>query len=96
MTFTYNASCNKKYITAGATTQVFSGNGRLVSITFNQATTGTIKLIDGIAGTTANIATIGIGVPAQTLWYNLMIGAGLRIVNSATEDFTVIFILDNQ
>lgn len=90
-----SAGCEYLNITTAATNQVFTGNGRLVSITINKATTGAISLIDNTTGTTANIGTIAATTPAQTLWYTSIVAKGLRIINASTEDITVVFIRDN-
>lgn len=78
------------YITSGATTQILTGQGALVSIVINQPTTGTIKVIDDITGSTANIATIAATTPAQTLSYGVQVVKGIRIINASTEDITVV------
>lgn len=78
------------YITAGATNQILTGQGTIVRITINKTTTGTIKVIDGVSGSTANIATIAAGTLPMTLDYAVQVVSGIRIINSATEDITVV------
>ncbi len=97
MSFTYNASCEKLNETTAAATQVFTGNGRLVSITINKAVTGTIAIadFDATGGTSSMIGVVAAATPAQTLWYNCSISKGLRVINGSTEDFTITFIRDN-
>lgn len=76
------------YITTGATTQVKTGAVYSALITVNAALTGTIKVIDGTAGTTANVATIT--NPAVGDFYEYWgLQNGLRIVTSTTCDITV-------
>jgi hypothetical protein len=82
---------NYTYITTGATTQVNKGRTTLEAIIVNKALTGTITIIDGIAGSTANVAvmTNGTTAPLGVVPFNIICGSGLRIINSATEDITV-------
>ena len=78
----------KTYITTGATTQCFTGPAEKVLITVNAALTGSIKVIDDITGTTANVATIT--NPAVGDYYEYWdFGIGVRIVTSTTCDITV-------
>jgi hypothetical protein len=78
----------KAYITAAATTQVHTGKLQLVKIQVNAALTGTITVIDGTAGTTANVAVIT--NPAVGDIYEYWDFAdGLRIVTNAVCDITV-------
>jgi hypothetical protein len=87
---------NFTYITSGATTQVFKGTGVLVAIVINKPLAGTVKLIDNMGGSTANIATLASGT-AQAITtqgrieYNVSCASGLIVINSATEDITVIW-----
>jgi hypothetical protein len=76
------------YITTATTTQVYTGRAKLVIITVNAALTGTIKVLDDIAGTTANIATItNPTVGTSFAYYNF--NTGVRIVTDASCDITV-------
>jgi hypothetical protein len=96
MSTTTIAGNNYTYITSGATTQVFTGQGILVAIVLNAPLLGTVKLIDNTAGSTANVGTlasgsaIGVTFSGQIV-YNVVINTGLRIINSAAEDITVIW-----
>lgn len=78
------------YITTAATTQILTGQGSLVRITINKATTGAVTIIDGISGSTANIGVIAASTAAQTLEYGVRVVTGIRIINASTEDITVI------
>lgn len=82
----------KTYITTGTTTQVYTvvGNQLLsrVRIQVNAALTGTITVIDGTAGTTANVAIITNPTVGQTYEY-WDFQFGVRIVTSTTCDITV-------
>jgi len=78
------------YIVDAATTQILTGQGALVRITINKATAGTIKIIDGISGSTANIATIAALTNPMTLDYSVQVVSGIRIINSNNEDITVV------
>lgn len=76
------------YITTATTTQVYTGKAKQVKITVNAALTGTIKVIDGTSGTTANVATItNPTVGSSYKYYSL--NTGVRIVTDAGCDITV-------
>lgn len=78
----------KSYITTGTTTQVYTGRSSRVVIQVNAALTGTIKVIDGTAGTTADVATItNPTVGTRYEYYDFE--DGVRIVTSTTCDITV-------
>lgn len=71
----------------GTTTQV-SGPARAVIIQVNAALTGSIKVIDGTTGTTANVATITNPVVGNTFQY-WTFNTGVRVIASGTCDITV-------
>lgn len=76
------------YITTATTTQVWTGLAKKVHISVNAALTGTITVIDGTSGTTANVATItNPTVGLQFEYWGLE--NGVRIVTSASCDITV-------
>lgn len=78
----------KTYITTATTTQCETGYVARVAIQVNAALTGTITVIDGTTGTTANVAVItNPTVGSDFLYYDF--GQGVRIVTSATCDITV-------
>lgn len=84
---------NFKYtnITSAATTQVEPAQGKtLVAIVVNTTAAGTIKIIDGDSGTTANVGTLKASVVEGTYWYNISMPKGIRIVTGAASDITVI------
>lgn len=94
-TFT-RASDNYTYVTTAATAQIFRGSGVLVAIVLNKPLLGTVKLIDNTTGSTANIATLASGTANGVTFtgrieYNLAIGQGLIVINSAAEDITVVW-----
>ena len=97
MATTTIAGKNYTYITSGATTQIATcgANGSVVleRVVVNKALTGTVKLIDNVTGTTANIATLtnGTTAPLGSVEYGITLTSGLRVVNSATEDITIIW-----
>jgi len=87
---------NYTYVTTGATKQVFLGRGVLIGIIINKPLVGTVKVIDNTGGSTANIATLASatnGTPTLIgkIEYNVVCNTGLIIINSATEDLTVIW-----
>lgn len=83
----------KTYITTATTTQVYTvtGNQLLsrVRIMVNAALTGTITVIDGVSGTTANVAVITNPTVGQAYEY-WDFSSGVRIVTSAPCDITVL------
>ena len=75
------------YIVDDTATQVATGPVRKAVIQVNEALTGNIKVIDGITGTTANVATItNPTVGTRYEYYNLT--AGLLVIASTTCDIT--------
>lgn len=76
------------YITTGATTQVWTGASREVLIQVNAALTGTITVIDGTTGTTANVAIITNPTVGSMYIYRGLVN-GVRIVTSTTCDICV-------
>ncbi len=78
----------KSYIVDSTATQVATGYCKRVMVTVNAALTGSIKVIDGTSGTTANVATItNPGVGAQFVYMDFM--SGVRIIASGACDITV-------
>lgn len=84
-----NREYNYTNITGTTTTQVATGRGVLHNITVNTAAAGSIKLIDGTSGTTANIGILKSAVAEGTYSYDVVFSAGLRIVTAANTDITV-------
>ena len=80
----------KAYITTATTTQVYTGKVKTARIQVNTALTGTITVIDGTAGTTADTAVIT-NPSVGTVYEYWDFEDGLRIVTSATCDITVNF-----
>ena len=78
----------KTYITTATTTQCETNSVSRVFITVNAALTGTITVIDGTSGTTANVAIITNPTVGSTFDY-FDFAQGVRIVTSATCDITV-------
>lgn len=78
----------RSYITTATTTQVRTGRANKVLIQNNAALTGTITVIDGTAGTTANVAIITNPGVGNTFEY-WAFDDGVRIVTSASCDITV-------
>lgn len=78
----------RSYITTATTTQVADSPAKKVVIQVNAALTGTITVIDGTTGTTANVAVItNPGVGARFEYFDFT--TGVRIVTSASCDVTV-------
>lgn len=76
------------YIVGTTETQVVSGYCRKVIIQVNAALTGSIKVIDNTAGTTANVATItNPTVGSKYEYWDFK--TGVRIIASGACDITV-------
>lgn len=78
----------KAYIVDTTQTQVLAGACKEVIVQVNAALTGSIKVIDGISGTTANVATITNPTVGSFYTYRDFIN-GVRIIASTTCDITV-------
>lgn len=76
------------YITTGTTVQVYTGLVKKCRIQVNTALTGTITVIDGTSGTTANVAVITNPTVGSSYEY-WGFQNGVRIVTSTTCDVTV-------
>ena len=77
-----------KYITSDTVTQVVTGKARRVVLQVNAALTGTIAVIDGTDGTTANVATItNPTVGSRYEYYDF--NDGVRVKASDACDITV-------
>lgn len=78
----------RSYIVDSTETQVETGAVSKVLITVNAALTGSIKVIDGTSGTTANVATItNPTVGSRYEYWNF--ASGVRVIASTTCDITV-------
>lgn len=76
-----------KYIVDNTATQVEIGYVRKAIIQVNAALTGSIKVIDGIDGTTANVATITNPTVGSLYIYNGL-NSGFRVIASGSCDIT--------
>lgn len=75
------------YITDDTATQVATGKVRKATIQCNAALTGTIKVIDGTSGTTANVATIT--NPTVGTYYQYWdLATGFRVIASGACNIT--------
>ena len=79
------------YISTNNTYQVYTGACTLVAIIVNSTANGSIKVIDGTGGTTANVATLKASVAEGTYMYNVTMANGIRIVTASTSDVTVVY-----
>lgn len=78
----------RSYIVDNTATQVETGAVSKVLITVNAALTGSIKVIDGTSGTTANVATItNPTVGSSYQYWNF--ASGVRVIASGACDITV-------
>lgn len=78
----------RSYITDNTATQVADSPQKKVFIQVNAALTGTIKVIDGTSGTTANVATITNPTVGSSYEY-FGFTSGVRVIASTTCDITV-------
>lgn len=78
----------KAYIITTTPTQVVTGYSKEVLVQINADLVGTIKVIDGTGGTTANVATITNPLGGSFYTYRDF-GTGVRIIASAVCDITV-------
>lgn len=75
------------YITDNTATQVHTGPVSTAEIMVNGALTGTIKVIDGTSGSTANVATItDPTVGSRYVYHDL--STGFRVIASTTCNIT--------
>lgn len=84
---------NREYlynnITTNTTTQVATGRGVLHSIVVNTTAAGSIKVIDDITGSTANIATLKASIAEGTYLFDILFTKGLRIITAGASDVTI-------
>lgn len=76
-----------KNITSDTATNVMTGKVRKAIIQVNAALTGTIKIIDGLSGTTANVATITNPAVGDRFEY-WDLSEGLRVIASGACNIT--------
>jgi len=78
----------KSYITDNTATNVVTGRCSRAIVQVNKDLTGTIKVIDGTSGTTANVATITNPDAGEKYEY-WDFDDGVRVIASGTCDITV-------
>lgn len=77
------------HISAGTTTQVFSGQGVLHAINVNSSTGTIMGIYDGIAVTTTPIALLKASIAEGSYNFDCTIATGLYITTGASGDYTV-------
>lgn len=84
---------NYKYahLSGAATTQVFTGPGRLIRIVVNTTAAATIGIIDNTSGTTVNVGSLAASVAAGSYDYFIQLATGLRIIVAGASDVTVVY-----
>jgi hypothetical protein len=80
-----------KYISTATTTQVKTGAGTLIAIVVGTTSAGTIKIIDGTAGSTVNVCELQASILPGTYMFNTTFESGLRIVTAGASLITVIY-----
>lgn len=78
----------KAYITDDTATNVITGATAVAVVQVNAALTGSIKVIDGTSGTTANVATITNPTVGSRYEYSDFT-TGVRVIASGACDITV-------
>lgn len=78
----------RSYITTATTTQVADSGQKKAVVQVNAALTGTITVIDGTSGSTANVAIITNPTVGSVFEY-WNFDNGVRVVTSATCNITV-------
>jgi hypothetical protein len=83
------------YIDSATTTQIepASGAGRVALhyIVVGTTAAGAISVIDGYAGTTANVAVLKSNIAEGTYRFDAVMKTGLRIVTAAASKITVVW-----
>ena len=79
------------YLATAATTQVFTGKGRLYAITIGETAAGAISVIDGTSGSTVNVASLKASIAEGTYEFNCSISNGLRVIAAGNTKFTVLW-----
>ena len=81
------------YIATATTTQVVTGNCRLIRVVVNDPADGSINIIDGTSGSTTNVALIQTADALGPNWYEygIKLSTGLRIITTGTSNVTVVY-----
>lgn len=81
------------YIATATTTQVHTGNCRLIRIIVNGPIDGSINIIDGTAGSTTNVALVTTTTALGPNWYEygIKLTSGIRIITTGASNVTVVY-----
>jgi len=79
------------HIATNTTTQVVTGRCLLVGIAVNTTSAGAISVIDGIAGSTVNVASLKASVLEGYYPFNCTMASGIRIITAGASDITIIY-----
>lgn len=81
------------YIATATTTQVATGNCRLIRIVVNGPVDGSINVIDGTAGSTTNVALVTTTAALGPSWYEygIKLTTGLRVITTGASNVTVVW-----
>ena len=79
------------YIATATTTQVDTGNGRLVRIVVGNDLAGAVSIIDNTSGSTVNIGLLGTGTLADSYEFGVTYTTGLRIITAGADSITVVY-----
>lgn len=82
---------NYNYISTATTTQVATGEVTLKAIVVTETSAGSIKIIDGTAGSTANVGELKASIVEGTYEFDCRLTQGLRIITAGDSKITVIY-----
>ena len=79
------------YVATGRTEQVKEGPGILHAIVVGVTAAGAIDVIDGISGTTANIASLKASIAEGVYTFDVAFSVGLRVITAAASNITILY-----
>lgn len=83
------------HISTATTTQAFTGNGRLIRVVLNEATSGAVTIYDETgSGNSTVVAIIASSTAAQFLDYGVKLTTGLKVITAGADDITLVWTLN--
>lgn len=79
------------YIATATTTQVATGNCRLIRVVVNTTAAGAISIIDGTSGSTVNVASLKASIVEGSYDFGIKLTTGLRVITAGASDITVVW-----
>lgn len=80
-----------EYIATNTTTQVHTGSGKIVGILVGETSAGSIKVIDGVSGSTTNLAELKASIVEGFYPIRAAFGSGLRVITAGASKITVVY-----